>query len=559
MQTQKPINQSPVQPKAPRTRFLQFSKFKIISEFARFGPSVKAVVVGQLLIQFTSVVISDAPYYLVAEGFFSFVQWIKIISEIASTFLRKGSMGESAACLVRSFSNPSPTSTEEKKGNPLQRALTTSISFGRFMSESLDWEKWSAFTQNRHLEEVEKYSRPGSVAEKKAYFEAHFKRRRAAALLEQQNATAGNISEVNKQQHNSSLGLGFSKRDSYRNMKEEKVQSSEPVVPVDTSSERTLEDVKPKGIEQVKESLVLMENPVESTNHLENDGCFSEIVSRIEAKLCKKDDTSWISLSSSEKKPQVSSERASPVKAIKPVQLKNSEKTPQSKSKSMDSSNKRRSYTTSLQMPTNFGPCSGVSQKDKSKALPNVENSRIVRAPTKKYKNSVFPSTRASANGHHSDENNRIMRPLGGSISQVRTVDGKAQSLSSNYSKFSILSEIKKRTPTVASSFMFKSEERAVKRREKLEQKMKSEEAEKHQMHAKPQVPTVRPSFQKIEERLPASKVVQDKDTRPPWRLSAKTERSNDLNGKNSHLPSYSRKCFTKKSMNENASPNIQL
>ncbi|EPS66228.1 hypothetical protein M569_08549, partial [Genlisea aurea] len=76
--------------------------------------------------------------------------------------------------------------------NPMHRALTTSVSFGRFMSESLDWEKWSSFTQNKYLEDVEKYSRPGAVAEKKAYFEAHFKRRRAAALVEQQNASAGN-------------------------------------------------------------------------------------------------------------------------------------------------------------------------------------------------------------------------------------------------------------------------------------------------------------------------------------------------------------------------------
>lgn len=153
------------------------------------------------------------------------------------------------------------------QGNPLQRALTTSISFGRFMSESLDWEKWSAFTQNRHLEDVEKYSRPGSVAEKKAYFEAHFKRRRAAALLEQQNEKADNFPETNMKQHTNL---------------EEEVQSSELVIPVDASAERTSEDVKPERIKQAMHPLVLVEN---STNHLENDGCsFSDI----EDKVCKK-------------------------------------------------------------------------------------------------------------------------------------------------------------------------------------------------------------------------------------------------------------------------------
>ncbi|CAA0824448.1 TPX2 (targeting protein for Xklp2) protein family, partial [Striga hermonthica] len=52
-----------------------------------------------------------------------------------------------------------------------------SISFGRFEIESLCWERRSSFSHNRYLEEVEKYSKPGSVTEKKAYFEAHFKKK----------------------------------------------------------------------------------------------------------------------------------------------------------------------------------------------------------------------------------------------------------------------------------------------------------------------------------------------------------------------------------------------
>ncbi|MCD7456941.1 hypothetical protein HAX54_033646 [Datura stramonium] len=106
-------------------------------------------------------------------------------------------MGESSsACLVRSFSQPSQ---ERSEGDPL-RALTTSVSFGRFMSESLAWEKWSSFTHNRYLEEVEKYARPGSVAEKKAYFEAQYKRaaaKKAALLLEKQNAAVDESSDLN--------------------------------------------------------------------------------------------------------------------------------------------------------------------------------------------------------------------------------------------------------------------------------------------------------------------------------------------------------------------------
>ena len=63
------------------------------------------------------------------------------------------------------------------------------------MSESLAWEKWSSFSNNhnRYVEEAERFSRPGSVAQKKAFFEAHYKKlaaQRAAALLEQANNAA---------------------------------------------------------------------------------------------------------------------------------------------------------------------------------------------------------------------------------------------------------------------------------------------------------------------------------------------------------------------------------
>ncbi|XP_027334543.1 uncharacterized protein LOC113849111 [Abrus precatorius] len=101
-------------------------------------------------------------------------------------------MGESTTCLVRSFSTPSDTSCVVQEGNPM-RMLGESISFGRFITEGLDWEKWSAFSHKRYVEEAEKYSKPGSVAAKKAYFEAHYKKKaaeRAAALIQEANSQA---------------------------------------------------------------------------------------------------------------------------------------------------------------------------------------------------------------------------------------------------------------------------------------------------------------------------------------------------------------------------------
>lgn len=201
------------------------------------------------------------------------------------------------------------------------------------MSESLDWERWSAFTQNRHLEEVERYSKPGSVAEKKAYFEAHFKRRRAAALLEQQNTATSDFSETNTNnevEDNSCSDLNLGQRDRVtETVKEREVQNNDPVLPVgqngsydaskeralenvdmvtqnvkevevqtnglvfpisqngshDACGERTLKDAQPGGVEEVTVPPVLLEHPKEVTNDAEND---VSILSKKEDNTCNK-------------------------------------------------------------------------------------------------------------------------------------------------------------------------------------------------------------------------------------------------------------------------------
>lgn len=74
----------------------------------------------------------------------------------------------------------------ENKMSESVPCLQESVSFGRFEHDSLCWERWSTFPTNKYLEEVEKCSTPGSVAQKKAYFEAHYKRiaARKAELLD---------------------------------------------------------------------------------------------------------------------------------------------------------------------------------------------------------------------------------------------------------------------------------------------------------------------------------------------------------------------------------------
>ncbi|KAL6547478.1 hypothetical protein OROMI_023199 [Orobanche minor] len=518
-------------------------------------------------------------------------------------------MAESSASLPRSCSQFSPTSSEEKKGNnPLGRALTTSISFGRFMSESLDWGKWSSFTHNRYLEEVEKYSKPGSVAEKKAYFEAHFKRRRAAALLEQQNAAANNLTETNTEfnvKDTSSSDLDSDLGESYAVIKETKdgeVGINSPVIPVDQndSYDHSIEN------EMVTLLPVLVESPVElGTKHLENDERISDIAPAKEDKTCNKDDDSIKSnsASSSEKKFEASSSKlltnnfasSKYEPTIIPREIRNRVKTQDSKKTDIESSNKKRSYMASLHMSINSASC---SQKATSPGLPKIVlNSRLIGDPAKKYKNSRVPqtSTRASVNGifkYHSaapSAENRTVTPQGDSNSVRRTVDFKAQSPSTNYAKSSNTFEGKARLPTASSPFIFKSEERAAKRKEffqKLEQKLKLKETERQELHqvkarstfkglrnpllskAKEntevsprtelpcnltkKIPSAIPPFPEIEER--ASFKVHDNDSRP-WRVPAKREGLKDVTGKNHHP---SAKCSSKK-INENASPNIRV
>lgn len=62
--------------------------------------------------------------------------------------------------------------------------LKASISFSQFETNPSSWERWSCFSPNKYLEEVEKCASAGSVAQKKAYFEAHHKKIIAAQKSE---------------------------------------------------------------------------------------------------------------------------------------------------------------------------------------------------------------------------------------------------------------------------------------------------------------------------------------------------------------------------------------
>ncbi|KAF8083524.1 hypothetical protein N665_0768s0011, partial [Sinapis alba] len=84
-------------------------------------------------------------------------------------------MAESAV-LFHSHSFAAPPSRHESHQDNTMHALSQSVSFGRFMTENLDWGKWSSFSHKKYVDEAEKYSQPGSVAQKKAFFDAHYKK-----------------------------------------------------------------------------------------------------------------------------------------------------------------------------------------------------------------------------------------------------------------------------------------------------------------------------------------------------------------------------------------------
>ncbi|XP_075494419.1 uncharacterized protein LOC142532007 isoform X1 [Primulina tabacum] len=98
-------------------------------------------------------------------------------------------MGDSA-CVMRGCSYDSAIHNESKQGNGHMEVLGDSVSFGRFMNEPLSWEKWSTFSHKKYVEEAESYSKPGSVAQKKAFFEAHYKRKAAQKAAAEQGSAA---------------------------------------------------------------------------------------------------------------------------------------------------------------------------------------------------------------------------------------------------------------------------------------------------------------------------------------------------------------------------------
>ena len=94
---------------------------------------------------------------------------------------------------------------------------TGSISFGRFELETLSWERRSSFSHNRYLEEVVKCATPGSVTQKRAILEAHFKKKPLLPQVSLENQSAAECQATeNDLDHHASCSDEFEDRDDGR-------------------------------------------------------------------------------------------------------------------------------------------------------------------------------------------------------------------------------------------------------------------------------------------------------------------------------------------------------
>ncbi|XP_055801572.1 protein WVD2-like 7 [Solanum dulcamara] len=76
--------------------------------------------------------------------------------------------------------------------------LEVSVSFGKYENDALSWEKWSSFSPNKYLEEAEKCKTYGSVAQKKAYFEAHYKKIAAQKMEQEKKEQLEQVESLDK-------------------------------------------------------------------------------------------------------------------------------------------------------------------------------------------------------------------------------------------------------------------------------------------------------------------------------------------------------------------------
>ncbi|KAJ4822219.1 hypothetical protein Tsubulata_045754 [Turnera subulata] len=423
-------------------------------------------------------------------------------------------MGETT-CLMQPFSYTAGISNDAKEGNPIH-GLGQSVSFGRFMSESLAWEKWSTFSHNRYVEEAEKFSRPGSVAQKKAFFEAHYKNmaaRKAAALLEQANAAASNVSEVGneaKGHENTTQVSEIANTDDKITADKEEVQvqvksnAGSCIVP-DSSGNDVLqagggksESSKVEEVDMVTQNQAMVESCVQVEESLTANGVVDSKEGAKETELSAKNqmekpllkdfisnNPDSVPRTVSKKKPVVSSSKpqfhgkasrvpSTPAKLAALLQAKReNEVTPVNVKPDIDARDKKKPTPKSTHRSMNFTPVKEFNRITSS-IIRKIDNSRLgsySRAPKDCPTPLKSPPMVSFATPQHplatpQAEIRRAKTPLHPSASGSKTVRPKWNFLPTDCSKFMSGGRNKTQSPKVCKPFSLRTEERAARRKE---------------------------------------------------------------------------------------------
>ncbi|KAK2661580.1 hypothetical protein Ddye_000154 [Dipteronia dyeriana] len=401
-------------------------------------------------------------------------------------------MGESTCLMQQPFSYASGFPNEAKEGNPIH-ALGESVSFGRFVSESLAWEKWSTFSHNKYVEEAERYSRPGSVAQKKAFFEAHYKKiaaqKAAAALLEQASITtdASSKTEPDAEVNNIIIPTKDSKKQD---------------VLVDKSEGNNR--VEATDVVKIQNILVEKNMNVESPNQNVKD---MELKGATEMGKCVKGtkmDKPPLKSSMSKKKLELSSSKSSnngraskqPSSPAKPTVLSQLKKdtmaTPMKKKSVVDLPDKKRATPKSTHKSVYLTPAREINRLASS-IIRKIDGSRVGSnsKPSKDISTPLRTPTKASMSGiaKHPlttplSENKRAETLLGSSTLGNKTVRARWHFLPTDCSKFLSACRIKSQSPNLSTPFRLRTEERAARRKEKLEEKFNASQTQNAQQQA---------------------------------------------------------------------------
>ncbi|CAN4090712.1 unnamed protein product [Withania somnifera] len=385
-------------------------------------------------------------------------------------------MGESI-CLMHAVSYASALPPNEAKQGNHMHSLGESVSLGRFTTESLAWEKWSTFPHKRYVEEAERYAQPGSVAQKKAFFEAHYKKiaaqKAAAALLEQTNADT---------------------------------RITHDTLAVDPNVDSSMEgvtDVREKENAVLLRHVASLKEPQETVSGSELSETSHTEKPLLKSSSSKQDDD--VTSATSKKRSAFSSFKSSvnsmkskvpssPARHNNPRHVnKENNFTPIRKNPTSAFANEKNSTSKSLSKVMN---CTPAKEPDKVPPPPppatlKKESSKTAPIAAKKcvtpLKTPVTTSDGAAKRPMTtpSSENRRMGTPIHPAASGSQTAGPKWNILSAVCAKSLTACRNKLQSPSLSTPFLLRTEERAARRKQKFEEKFNAKEVQKVQLPTK--------------------------------------------------------------------------